>query len=281
MATDINICNMALDELGANIVTAIDGTDTSKNGMLCYRNYSRLRDEVLAEFPWSFATAKYESDSDLEDALYQKTITGIVEDTATQITVTTSAAHGWTVGKAIEFKSIVGTTELNSVQLRVATVPLTTTATFVVETADLTAYVSGGTGQVAPLFGFAYAYALPSDFLQDIKDRNQHFLYEIDEGFLYTNDSAIYFEYIRQETDPTKFSASFIKALSARLSAKLARPITGKAAIVKEMWELYYAQLGEAKVADANRGSRLVREKKRWIRNRRGGNGQLLARIER
>ena len=273
---------MALDELGANIVTAIDGaTDVSKNGMLCYRNYSRLRDEVLTEFPWSFATAKYESDTDLEDALYQKTITGIVEDTATQITVTTSGAHGWTVGKAIEFKSIVGATELNNVQLRVASVPLTTTATFVVETADLTAYVSGGTGQIAPLFGFAYAYALPSDFLQDIRERNQHFLYEIDEGYLYTNDSAIYLEYIRQETDPTKFSASFIKALSARLAAKFARPITGQNAIVKEMWELYYAQLGEAKVADANRGSRLVQEKKRWIRNRRGGDGQLLARIER
>jgi len=272
-ATDINICNYAADRLGEKIVTAIDGAaDTNKFAMWCSRNYARLRSEVLQEFPWSFARAKYETDSDLEDDEQQLTVTNVVETDSNTLTITLSAAHTLVVGNSIEFKSIVGATELNNNTYRVAT---STTPDFTIQelASEVTAYTSGGTAQRAPLFGFEYAYVLPSDFLQDISKENEHFIYKISEGVLFSNNSDLYLNYIKEETDPGRFTESFKRCLSARLAAEAARKITGNSKVVTEMWELYNFDLAKGKQVDGFRGNSPDYKQTRWGKSRKGGTG--------
>ena len=53
MATEVEICNMALDLIGANRITSL--ADNTLQGRICAANYPLLRDAVLTAYPWRFA----------------------------------------------------------------------------------------------------------------------------------------------------------------------------------------------------------------------------------
>lgn len=52
----VEICNRALDLLGAPPITSLD--DASVAARLCSRNYGPCRDSVLRAYPWNEATAR-------------------------------------------------------------------------------------------------------------------------------------------------------------------------------------------------------------------------------
>lgn len=54
MVSEVSICNQALGWLGENLITSLD--DPSRNANLCRDNYPFLRDAVLEERMWTFAT---------------------------------------------------------------------------------------------------------------------------------------------------------------------------------------------------------------------------------
>jgi len=56
MASQVSICNQALGWIGGNLITSID--DGSKEANLCKANYDDLRDAVLEERNWTFATRR-------------------------------------------------------------------------------------------------------------------------------------------------------------------------------------------------------------------------------
>jgi len=51
MASVVQICNSALNQLGASSITAL--TDNSKNARLCNERYSTVRDAVFRSHPWN------------------------------------------------------------------------------------------------------------------------------------------------------------------------------------------------------------------------------------
>lgn len=53
MVSTVDICNLALDELGEEAITALDEGTTVAN--LCNRNLGPARDELLRAHPWNFA----------------------------------------------------------------------------------------------------------------------------------------------------------------------------------------------------------------------------------
>lgn len=57
MATVIDICNFALDKLGHGSITSTN--DGTKAADLCKRNWDLVRDQVLRDHPWNFATKRY------------------------------------------------------------------------------------------------------------------------------------------------------------------------------------------------------------------------------
>lgn len=58
MATDVEICSSALNELGADAITAISPPDGSKSAELCARFYPIARDAVLRAHPWNFSVVR-------------------------------------------------------------------------------------------------------------------------------------------------------------------------------------------------------------------------------
>ena len=51
MASVIQICNSALNQLGAGSITAL--TENSKNARLCNERYETVRDAVYRSHPWN------------------------------------------------------------------------------------------------------------------------------------------------------------------------------------------------------------------------------------
>ena len=51
MASVVQICNSALNQLGASSITAL--TDDSKNARLCNERYTTIRDAVFRSHPWN------------------------------------------------------------------------------------------------------------------------------------------------------------------------------------------------------------------------------------
>lgn len=56
MPSVIDICNSALDKLGQTPITSL--TDGNRAAKLCQRNWPLVRDQVLRDHPWNFATAR-------------------------------------------------------------------------------------------------------------------------------------------------------------------------------------------------------------------------------
>jgi hypothetical protein len=56
MISEVSICNQALGYLGANPITSF--ADQSTTAELCRNNYPYIRDAVLEERMWTFATAR-------------------------------------------------------------------------------------------------------------------------------------------------------------------------------------------------------------------------------
>jgi hypothetical protein len=56
MASEVSICNQALSWLGVSAIMSLD--DPQKQAQLCKTNYAQLRNTVLEEGKWTFATRR-------------------------------------------------------------------------------------------------------------------------------------------------------------------------------------------------------------------------------
>lgn len=57
MTSEVAICNQAISWLGGNLITSLD--DETTEAILCKANYALLRNAVLEEGKWSFATKRF------------------------------------------------------------------------------------------------------------------------------------------------------------------------------------------------------------------------------
>lgn len=56
MASIVEICNSALNQLGASTILSL--TENSKNGRICNSRYETVKDAVLRSHPWNCATKR-------------------------------------------------------------------------------------------------------------------------------------------------------------------------------------------------------------------------------
>jgi len=63
-ATEVGICNKALIKLRVKRISSL--TDGTEEADLCNELYDDTRDQVLEDFPWNFATARYTLAEDSE-----------------------------------------------------------------------------------------------------------------------------------------------------------------------------------------------------------------------
>ncbi|MDD3311312.1 hypothetical protein [Pseudodesulfovibrio sp.] len=129
----------------------------------------------------------------------------------------------------------------------------------------------------APLWKWEFQYALPTDFLRIIRivapDGTLIEDWEIQGGvILCDEDAPIFISYVRRETDPARYDALLGEALSARLAATLAYPLSGSTSLAQAYWELYQKKLAEARGVDAREGVPESVTPTNWLRARTSGN---------
>lgn len=68
MASEVGICNRALQKLGASRITSL--TEDSPNARSCNNAYESVRNAEMAAHPWSFARRRAELAADSDDPLF-------------------------------------------------------------------------------------------------------------------------------------------------------------------------------------------------------------------
>jgi hypothetical protein len=111
---------------------------------------------------------------------------------------------------------------------------------------------------IPPVADYAYAFALPNDFLRALsagsgtKSRGANF--RISGGALHTNVSAMTLNYIAL-VDESAFPPYFAQALAARLAAEFCIPVTENTSRAETLFRLAEREYEQARQIDAQQDS--------------------------
>ncbi len=119
-----------------------------------------------------------------------------------------------------------------------------------------------------PSFGFAYAYPLPADCLRVLSMQDETYKFRVENGYLLTDESEAYVQYIKRIAAGSMDSL-LVDAVSARLAATIAFPLTNSSGAAESMWKLYQVKLDEAQTVDAFEGTAPQMASDDWVNSRR------------
>lgn len=133
-----------------------------------------------------------------------------------------------------------------------------------------------------PIFGFDYAYTLPSDWLRTLS------VHDDDEGLsipiyrdetlgtersIYSDSTDIYLRYVAQITDANKMPPDFRRALSMALARDLAVPLANSNTLRDAMDKAAKLALAKAKGSDAQDSPPERFPESSWVTVRQGWGG--------
>jgi hypothetical protein len=109
----------------------------------------------------------------------------------------------------------------------------------------------------APVYGFTYSYALPTDpyclRVHEIDPDDAEF--RVEGRHLLTDETAVNILYTARVTATTEWDSAFTAAFAAKLASYLAYPLTQNMGLVTMMEKKYAARLSEARTLDSQEGS--------------------------
>jgi len=112
-----------------------------------------------------------------------------------------------------------------------------------------------------PSYGFDYQYALPTDpyCLRVLSMEFEDYIFKVEnlatEGrVLLTNEDTAKILYIAKITDTALFDSMFVDALTAKLAANLAYPVTNSVTLQTQMVKIYEGKMSEARSIDGQEG---------------------------
>lgn len=134
-----------------------------------------------------------------------------------------------------------------------------------------TKQVAPGVSGDTPVYGWSYAFQLPSDCLRVVQ------VYEGIEWKIYgrklvCDSNVIYMEYISRLEDVTQYDALLTSAIEARLASELAYAVLESKQLRDDMWQMYRTKLSEAKGVDSREQSMQELDADVWIASRTGSN---------
>lgn len=114
-------------------------------------------------------------------------------------------------------------------------------------------YTTGDEVSGVPLWGFTYAFLLPSDALQlwEVGHPHENQRYRLENKHILTNDSPIDILYSVEVADSNQWSASFMEALELKLASKLAMPLLHKPELLQLYEAMFQAKVDEAAFLNA------------------------------
>jgi|LSQX01.1.fsa_nt_gb hypothetical protein len=104
--------------------------------------------------------------------------------------------------------------------------------------------------ETPPEWGYNYRYALPADCLRVIGFSSESVNWKIENGYILADTDSGEISYIKLIT-AADMDALLRSAVSARLAAYLAFPLTNSATVAKAMFDLYKEKLADAHTMDA------------------------------
>ena len=123
---------------------------------------------------------------------------------------------------------------------------------------------------VAPAFGFAYQYNVPSDCLRVLQMENMDMFYKIESGKLLTDEGTAKILYLARVEDVNLFDAMFVEAFSARLAAELSVTLSESNTLYSNMMEMYQRKVADARSMDAQESGYLEVVADTWLDSRSG-----------
>lgn len=78
-----------------------------------------------------------------------------------------------------------------------------------------------------PVFGYAYSYPLPADYIRFKSLDDSYTVYKVEQGKLLTDDASVKLTYVSRVTDTSKFDPLFVEALTLALAVKLSYILIG------------------------------------------------------
>ena len=232
---DVDICNLALIQLGQTTITAL--TDDNENARRCNTLYEPVRDELMEKHPWNFAIERdtlvdvTKPDTDAWETATSYAVDDTVEYSDTHYTCLVAHTSGvfsddlssgdwettttWTTG----ITYLLGTKVYHS-GIHYSCVEVHTSGTWATDLA-----AGKWVTTVEPEFDFDHSYRVPTDSLRVLR-MSVDVDYKIEGDYLYTDETTCKIKYIKKVTDADEYPPSFIIALSAALAEALSLAIT-------------------------------------------------------
>ena len=116
-----------------------------------------------------------------------------------------------------------------------------------VELASVASYVD-------PMEEWAYKFSLPADCLRVLRTKDD-VDYKIENGYLLADDSTCVIQYIKKETDYSKYDTMLIEALAMRIAVDVSYAIAQSTTQTQALWKAYQQLLGEARSVDGQEGT--------------------------
>ena len=273
MASQVDICNLALKRIGATEISSI--SESEKNAEHCTVFWDYILDEVLEDYSWNFAkkTATLNFTSGFGYYGVAADTKDISASSAADPCEMTVTGHGWSVGHTIYIEDISGMTELNGHVYEIGTAADANTITLLdINSTPMTAYVSGGTGirmEADPKYSQGYTYDLPTDYLRALHLSDETYQFEIlgtgNNRRLLTAASDAILTYTSLEATTTNLLNRFISAMAWRLGAELCVPLGKKGA--KQEWAMgmYNYVLGKKTTVDARSEKQDLDDSDSWL----------------
>ena len=247
MATQEQIANLALTRIGHDVVGPFSASGNKAERWL-FANYSMIRQSLLREHAWRFATKR--------TILARDPMRSITAIPSTNPVVITSAGHGFANGDQVFISSVYGMTELNG---RTFTVANQTSSTFELQGEDGTThmpYASGGLALGYVPTEFAYRFPLPADCLRLLRiNDSEADEYRVEQNAILTDEGRVSVEYIFDVTDEAAFDPQFVDVFAARLSAEVCYHLTDNQSLTEQSWQIANQKISLARTMDSRQGT--------------------------
>lgn len=276
MPTQLEVVNMAFDELGESIVASLAGTE---DRTLCaMRQWDRTFRAFLRDGQWSFA--KRTDTLSRQVTLTNGAFVMPAVDATVNVTMDSTAA--------LRAGDTVIIAEVN--EMLVSSITSATVA--VLENTGGDENVDPGENVAndsivwrTPAFGWGYAFVLPTGYvspvaLNELTVRYPSDVFEIERGYLLTDEETAYLEYIFEPADADldtflgTMDAQAVDALVLLLASMIAPKIVRDGGAMSDrLRQKYQVIVSRARAQDGNARHSYVREwanESTWVRARTG-----------
>lgn len=213
MATVVNICNAALQLVGAARITAL--TDGTREADAATFYWDLVRPYVFRSVPWRGISKRI--------ILQNSTLTGTAVVASGSMDTVTGTDTVFETELAVGDHVQIGE-ETRVVSEITSDTELTVSEEFEEEYTDetMTRIVVADT----PAWGFAYAYYLPADYVRLVSLYDPDAEYREVGGLLHTDLLNPEIEYVYDCQDPTKYSPDLVRALYLNMGYEMAYCLT-------------------------------------------------------